>query len=621
MLKSASRILASALLIVLIFTASAFAYTTDSFDVNVVVGEDNSYKVTETIKVDFDTQKHGIFRYIPMKGSDGNMAMKIDDISVFGWEYVTYTDSGIKVIQIGDADVTVTGRQTFKYEYTMRLYDDLNDEGDILYVDLLPTDWETSIESTTIKMVLPKDVDSSKMEIYASRYGSSAVLRNISWNYDEETRTLTIEGIELPKGMGVTVYCPLEEGYWVNPINCEWIKIPFYVLCLAVPLLVLMAWIKFGQDRKVVEVVEFYPPDNLSPAEIGYVIDGDSDKKDIMSMVVYFAKKGYMSISEYAEGKFEFIKLKDIDESEHMFAKTLFDGFFPGSRKKIKMENLDERFGEAYSDAQLQISDVFTGAKEQFETSSVISAAFSMLGLAVGASVDAFMAAIYNHRIDLGLLSVPAAILIIGGCLVMLVAVNKKKSMKAAGRTAMMLLGVILAGGGCAIDAFLIFIAFKNVAMTALFVIPLVAAMFASAHMYRRTESGNKLLGRVLGFKNFIETAELDRINMLVDENPQYFFDILPYAYVLGLTDKWAKNFEKVKIVSPEWYTSYDGGYHGRNFDYWMISRMMTRCEDNISANIKYDISSGSDSAGGSFGGCGGGFSGGGFGGGGGGSW
>ena len=32
-----------------------------------------------------------------------------------------------------------------------------------------------------------------------------------------------------------------------------------------------------------------------------------------------------------------------------------------------------------------------------------------------------------------------------------------------------------------------------------------------------------------------------------------YFYFILPYAYVFGLTDKWAKNFERLSPQTPEW--------------------------------------------------------------------
>ncbi len=41
---------------------------TKKFDVDVKVGEDGSYTVTENIKVKFVNPRHGIYRYIPYKG-------------------------------------------------------------------------------------------------------------------------------------------------------------------------------------------------------------------------------------------------------------------------------------------------------------------------------------------------------------------------------------------------------------------------------------------------------------------------------------------------------------------------------------------------------------------------
>ena len=41
---------------------------TKKFDVDVRVGEDGSYTVTENIKVKFVNPRHGIYRYIPYKG-------------------------------------------------------------------------------------------------------------------------------------------------------------------------------------------------------------------------------------------------------------------------------------------------------------------------------------------------------------------------------------------------------------------------------------------------------------------------------------------------------------------------------------------------------------------------
>ena len=136
--------------------------------------------------------------------------------------------------------------------------------------------------------------------------------------------------------------------------------------------------------------------------------------------------------------------------------------------------------------------------------------------------------------------------------------------------------------------------------------------------MKARTEKSAQWLGRILGLKRFIKSAELPRLEKLVYENPDYFYNILPYAYVMALSDKWAKNFNKIDIKAPEWYSSSTGDVL---FNVWMFNSLM-RNSCNAAAN--HIVSTMPDSGGGadfsSFSG-GGGFSGGGFGGGGGGAW
>ena len=41
---------------------------TNKYDVDIVIGEDGSYTVTEKIAVQFMNPRHGIYRYIPKKG-------------------------------------------------------------------------------------------------------------------------------------------------------------------------------------------------------------------------------------------------------------------------------------------------------------------------------------------------------------------------------------------------------------------------------------------------------------------------------------------------------------------------------------------------------------------------
>ena len=160
--------------------------------------------------------------------------------------------------------------------------------------------------------------------------------------------------------------------------------------------------------------------------------------------------------------------------------------------------------------------------------------------------------------------------------------------------------------------------------------------MFLAVISTARSTEYTEIMGRVSGFREFIKTAELDKLNELVEDDPEYFYHIIPYAYVFGLTNRWIKNFEDIDIIQPEWIKT-DGNDSIGRFDAYMMGRMMSDCNASISSNIEMPHSSGhvishggssgdsgSSSGGDSWSGggfSGGSYSGGGGGGGGGGAW
>ena len=134
-------------------------------------------------------------------------------------------------------------------------------------------------------------------------------------------------------------------------------------------------------------------------------------------------------------------------------------------------------------------------------------------------------------------------------------------------------------------------------------------------HLPKRNKYGNEILGKIRGFKNFLETAEKEKLEMMVYENPSYFYDILPYTYVLGISDKWIKKFESIALKAPDWSDD-DINFNVNNFGDFM--------DKTMSSAQRVMSTSKSSSSGSSIGGSsssGGGSSGGGSGGGGGGSW
>ena len=134
-----------------------------------------------------------------------------------------------------------------------------------------------------------------------------------------------------------------------------------------------------------------------------------------------------------------------------------------------------------------------------------------------------------------------------------------------------------------------------------------ILLLIISQSMPQRTALGFELYRRALGYKLFISTAESYRQQFFEKKN--IFTEVLPYAMMLGLTEKFAKAMEIIGYdpPAPSWY-------HGaQTFNAIAFSHNMSQVSQAFSSTI-------ASTPGGS-GSGGGGSSGGGFGGGGGGSW
>lgn len=121
--------------------------------------------------------------------------------------------------------------------------------------------------------------------------------------------------------------------------------------------------------------------------------------------------------------------------------------------------------------------------------------------------------------------------------------------------------------------------------------------------MPKRTPYGNEILGKLRGFKRFLETAEKPQLEALVNENPEYFYNILPYTYALGVSEVWMNQFETKAMQAPDWYVGYSA-FSIHEFNHFM-NDTMTSAQSAMSSSPS--SSSGGGSSGGGSGGGGGG--------------
>ncbi|MEZ4546872.1 MAG: DUF2207 domain-containing protein [Thermodesulfobacteriota bacterium] len=89
-----------------------------------------------------------------------------------------------------------------------------------------------------------------------------------------------------------------------------------------------------------------------------------------------------------------------------------------------------------------------------------------------------------------------------------------------------------------------------------------------SGFMPRKTKQGALANEELLGFREFIDKAEKNRIEALAKDDPTLFDRVLPFALVFGLEEKWADAFKDIYREPPGWYSSpgYNNSFTPRIF-------------------------------------------------------
>lgn len=246
-----------------------YDYVIDEYNIDIVVNENNSFDVTETIDAYFNTAKHGIFRTIPLAnditrldGTTSRNRAQISNVSV-SEEYTTSRENGNYKIKIGSASRTFTGEQSYTIKYTYNLGKDPSPSYDEVYYNIIGTEWDTVIGNVTFSIHIPKDFDASNVGFSSGAYGSTAS-DNVEYKVDGDTINGSYDGV-LGPGEALTIRLELPEGYFVNAgLSASWLN----YLMLIVPIVFLgisiFLWYKFGRDDTVVETVEFYPPEGFT---------------------------------------------------------------------------------------------------------------------------------------------------------------------------------------------------------------------------------------------------------------------------------------------------------------------------------------------------------------------
>jgi uncharacterized membrane protein YgcG len=148
----------------------------------------------------------------------------------------------------------------------------------------------------------------------------------------------------------------------------------------------------------------------------------------------------------------------------------------------------------------------------------------------------------------------------------------------------------------------------------------LLTLVFFAIHMKRPTMRGRQLLDELQGFRDYLDVAERDEMNLRnpPEKTPALFEAYLPFALALGVDQAWAEKFTSVlaAVRGPEGRGYQPGWYSGS----WNPARLQSSTS-RLATGLGSAVATSVSPPGSSSGSGGGGFSGGGGGGGGGGGW
>ncbi len=577
----------------------------ERFHADVAILPTGELVINEVIDVDFGSlEKHGIYRDIPVRyeyDAKNDRVYRLTVVSVTdgsgkAWKYERSQEGAQEIIKIGDADKTISGRQSYRIAYRVEGALNAFDDHDELFWNVNGADWPVPMRAVSATVRLPGGI--VRTACFQGFSGSTEACR-ITGTGDSTDNNATRpvrpgDGADYaatrPLGTGeqLTIVTGLRKGTVAAPVPLLRAKprefLQYFELAqptLGAALFALLAglalvgrqWWRHGRDREFRKrfylnddggeqirplfeadpvIVEYEPPDKLRPAQLGVVLDQRADTKDCTATIVDLAVRGYLRITEepkpwlFGDVDWLITRAKLADDELAPFEKRLYDGLFEG-REDVKLSKLKGTFAPTLASAE---DDLYADAvKRRWFTRDPRST--TKLWFALGVAV------------------------VVAG----------------AG------LGYLL---GMYFGAALIGVAVAIVGLT--FVV-------TAAAMPARTAVASETLRRTLGFRRYMITAEKDRAAFA--EKANLFSAYLPYAIVFGCVGKWAKAFSGVDTAAAT-----SGWYSGaRGFQAASFSSNLQSFSSSMSSTIA-STPGGHGSSGFS-----GGSSGGGGGGGGGGSW
>lgn len=557
-----------------LLVAQQRSWRISDFSADIDVHKDGSADINERISMVFIGEYHGIHRYIPVdyvgpEGSNYSLFLKVRNVTDEEGQklkYSTKTQGGYRVLTIlipGAADTSKRIHILYSVRNAVKFFDG-HDE---FYWNVTGNGWSVPIDAAAAYVRFPPDAaEKLRAQSFQGVYRSDEkAMTDI-----QGTNVMAQTSNPLAARGGLTVDIFLPKGVLDSPsafTKALWLLGSNPIVFLPIVAFIVMFslwWVKGRDPQAGLSVAPMYePPKGMTPAEVGTLIDDSTDPRDITSILVDLAVRGYIKIREEQVSQLLVFKKKD-------YVFILLKG--------------QEQWGDLASFEREMMVNLFPG----------------------GVPAETHIAELRNRFY--------VAIQPIKGYVMAALKEKGMYTLDPESAHGYWILGAVITAIPFVLAGYFLHVDFSQsgIWMFAALLLAAVIVFLFSRIMSAKSLKGVRTRVEILGFQEFMNRVDADRLKRMP---PDTFEKFLPYAMALGVEHRWAKAFQGIVQNPPTWYE----GTYGPNFSTWIFMHDLgAMTSDTTSAFVSSPRASYNSSGFGDSGGGSGGFSGGGFGGGGG---
>ena len=304
---------------------------------------------------------------------------------------------------------------------------------------------------------------------------------------------------------------------------------PYWTIAGILTGLALIYWLLTLRAMPLQRIRCSAPPEGVTAGELGSRLVHTG--ADLTMMVLTWAQLGYLVITVDDNGRVFLHKRMEMGNERSAFENHLFRNLF---RKRPVVDGTGYHYAQLCRRAAAEVP----GVRGDFVASSGNPVLLRLLCAAVGAvaaaamggaMTDSFVARIFLVMF-FGALGAAASLAIQAGC-------------KCFHLRSKMPLYIAL---GCVGAWVLVSILCGQWAIMILGILVQILGGLANAYGGRRSELGRQTASEILGFRHYLKTVTREELQRILKYNPDYFFEMVPYALALGVDEAFAKRFERL---------------------------------------------------------------------------